>query len=75
MRKRKRREFDQDFKKETVRLIEEKDQAIAEVARKFNVHYNTIRRWIKELGTGKRVLPIKGKQIVMSLILYLLKYE
>jgi transposase len=45
MTKRGRREFDEQFKREAVRLAESGTMPIAEVARQLGVHQETLRSW------------------------------
>ena len=45
MKKRGRREFDEQFKREAVRLAESGTMPIAEVARQLGVHVETLRQW------------------------------
>jgi transposase len=45
MRKRERRTFDEQFRREAVRLAESGTMPIAEVARQLGVHAETLRQW------------------------------
>jgi len=64
--KRKRRRFTPEFKAETVRLVQEGDKSIGEVAREMDLTESALRGWVKqaqvdagggsdgELTTGER---------------------
>ena len=49
MKKRERREFDEPFRREAVRLAESGTMPIAEVARQLGVHVETLRNWRNEM--------------------------
>jgi transposase len=46
--------FDDDFKRDAVRLLERSDRSMVQIASDLGVHPQTVRRWYKELGMGKR---------------------
>ena len=48
MKKRVRREFDAQFRREAVRLAESGTMPIAEVARQLGVHVETLRNWRRD---------------------------
>lgn len=58
MKKRERRGFDEEFRREAVRLAESGTMPIAEVARQLGVHVETLRQWRRKARTaghaGKR---------------------
>ena len=55
-----RREYTAEFKREAVRLAEERGNRSA-VARELGLHLSVLRRWAKELdGNGERAFPGKG---------------
>ena len=43
-----RRRFSAEFKAETVRLVEQSDQSIAELARDLDVSETSIRKWVEQ---------------------------
>jgi transposase len=47
-----RRQFDEQFKREAVRFLEETGRPLAEVARELKVSEAALWRWRKRLGTG-----------------------
>lgn len=55
-----RREYTPEFKREAVRMAEERGNKSA-VARELGIHLSLIRRWAKELDeSGERAFPGKG---------------
>lgn len=62
--KRTRRHFDQEFKVDAVRVLNESGKSLAEVARELGIGRSELRRWKKQLGTGRSALvafPGNGK--------------
>jgi transposase len=47
-----RRQFDEQFKREAVRFLEETGRPLAEVARELKVSEPALWRWRKRFGTG-----------------------
>jgi len=47
-----RRKFDEPYKREAVRFLEETGRPLAEVARELKVGEGTLWRWRKQYGTG-----------------------
>ena len=43
-----RRRFSAEFKAETVRLVEQSDQSIAELSRDLDVSETSIRKWVEQ---------------------------
>ncbi len=55
-----RREYTAEFKREAVRLAEERGNRSA-AARELGIHLSLLRRWAKELDeNGERAFPGKG---------------
>jgi transposase len=52
MKKRGRRGFDEQFRREAVRLAEAGTMPIAEVARQLGVHLETLRNWRRKARAG-----------------------
>ena len=52
MKKRERRRFDEQFRREAVRLAEAGTMPIAEVARQLGVHAETLRQWRRKARAG-----------------------
>ena len=50
MKKRNRRDFTPEFKREAVRMVEETDKTMAAVSRELGIGGNLIARWRKELA-------------------------
>lgn len=57
MKKRGRRGFDEQFRREAVRLAEEGTMPIAEVARQLGVHLETLRNWRRKARTAEGDVP------------------
>lgn len=56
----KRKEYTAEFKREAVRLAEQRDNR-SEVARELGIHLSMLRRWKQELHeNGERAFPGKG---------------
>lgn len=55
MAKRKRRKFTDEFKVETVKLIQESGKTVAAVARELDLTETAVRRWVKqaEIDSGQ----------------------
>jgi transposase len=54
--------FDKQFKLDAVRLIQESDRPIAEIARELGIHPNLLYRWRDQLlGDPDQAFPGKGK--------------
>jgi transposase len=63
MRKQRRRAFDEQFRREAVRLAESRTMAIGDVARQLGIHVETLRNWRREMreasaeGDGQATVP------------------
>lgn len=58
------RTFSKEFKVEAVRLANESDQPITQVARELGIRVNQIYKWKQQLETkGEDCFPGKGKQL------------
>jgi len=55
MQNRERRRFDEQFRREAVRLAESGTMPIAEVARQLGVHAETLRQWRRKARAGHEV--------------------
>jgi transposase len=58
-----RRHFDQQFKMDAVRLLEESGRPLAEVARELGIGRSELRRWKKQVRPGQspsRAFPGNG---------------
>lgn len=59
-----RRTYDRQFKLEAVKLIENEQFSVAEVARELNIHPNSIYRWVGEYEAyGENAFPGHGSAI------------
>ena len=59
--KRKNRKFSREFKLEAVRLCEETDQPVAEVARQLGIHPNNLYKWRAQfVEDGEESFPGNG---------------
>ena len=57
-----RRRFDRQFKLDALRLIEDSDRPVAEIARELGVHPNVLYKWRDQLfSDGDHAFPGKGK--------------
>ena len=57
-----RRKYTKEFKLEAVRLSEDSDVPIDEVARELGIHPNTLYKWRREyLADGEAAFPGHGK--------------
>ncbi len=52
----KRRAYTEDFRRETVRLLESSGKAVVELAQELGVHPKSLYRWRSQYG-GKRPVP------------------
>ena len=58
----KRQKFTREFKVEAVRLTEESDLTVRELAQELGIHANTLYRWRSEyLEAGEEAFPGQGK--------------
>lgn len=59
----KRRRYTREFKIETVGLVTESDQTVAEVAKDLEIHPNTLYKWVQHYGENPHgAFPGKGRQ-------------
>ena len=59
----KRKRFTREYKIETVRLVTDSDQTVAEVASDLEIHPNTLYRWVQKYDqNSKDAFPGKGHQ-------------
>jgi transposase len=57
-----RQKFDKQFKMDTVRMIEESDRSVAEIAREMGIHSNVLYRWHHQyLSEADQAFPGKGR--------------
>ena len=57
-----RRKYTKEFKMEAVRLAEDSDVPVDEVARELGIHPNTLYKWRREyLADGEAAFPGHGK--------------
>ena len=58
------KKYSKEFKLEAVRLAEESDKPVTQIARELNLRVNQIYKWRKELTSkAEDAFPGKGKQI------------
>ena len=58
----KRRKFTAEFKREAVRLTQETDKSVAEIARELGINPNTLYRWRQEQGEyAEQAFPGNGR--------------
>jgi len=66
----KRRQYTEEFKTEAVRLLQETDKSIAEVARELGINPNLLSRWRREerhaqvRGTTRPALKAEAEELV-----------
>lgn len=63
---RKRRRFDEEFKREAVRFLEETGRSLREVAEELQVSEQSLWRWRKQYGTGEgeeRLTPSEAAEL------------
>ena len=59
--KRKNRKYTREFKIEAVRLCEEDERPVAEIARQLGIHPNNLYKWRAQFGEdGEEAFPGKG---------------
>ena len=57
-----RRRYDKQFKLDALRLIQDSDRPVAEIARELGVHPNVLYKWRDQLlSDGDHAFPGKGK--------------
>ena len=64
---RKRRKFTNEFKLEAVKLAEQGDVSVAQVARDLGIHESVLGRWIKLFGQradGSRLTPDEREELI-----------
>jgi len=59
-RKKARRHFDQQFKVDAVRLMNESGRPIAEIAKELGVNRNQLDRWRRQLGKKPPLIAFPG---------------
>ena len=56
-----RRRYSPEYKQEAVRLVQQSDTPVSEIARNLGINDNMLRRWVKQASEpGKRVFPGHG---------------
>lgn len=61
MKKKTRKNYTAEFKREAVRLVKEEGYRIAEAARSLDISDNILRRWVREAGEEpNKAFPGKG---------------
>ncbi len=56
------RKFSREFKREVVRLAEESEKSVAQVARDLGIHRNQLDRWRKQfIEDGEEAFPGPGR--------------
>jgi transposase len=74
--KRKNRKYTREFKMEAVRLCEEGEWPVAEVARRLGIHPNNLYKWRAQFGEeGEKAFPGKGNLRSSEQELHLLRRE
>jgi transposase len=61
-----RRQYDAEFKREALRLLEVSGKPVAELARDLGVHPSLLWRWrriVRRAGPGAEVFPGQGKRL------------
>lgn len=57
-----RRKYDKDFKLDALRMIQESDRPVAEIARELGIHPNVLYKWRDQLlADPEHAFPGKGK--------------
>lgn len=57
-----RRSYSLEYKQEAVRLVQQSDTPISEIARNLGINNNLLRRWVKQsTEPGSRAFPGHGK--------------
>ena len=60
MKTRKRKVYTEEYKQETVRLIESSELPVAQIGRQLGIHRNTLDQWRKEYGQAQEHQPSKS---------------
>jgi transposase len=55
----KARQFEEEFKIETVKYISENNKPVAQVAREVGVNVNTLHGWVKKYGQQPEIKAVK----------------
>jgi transposase len=56
-----RRRYSPEYKQEAVRLVQQSDTPVSEIARNLGINDNMLRRWVKQASEpGKRAFPGHG---------------
>lgn len=70
------RQFSKEFKLEAIRLAEESDHPVTQVARELGIRVNQIYKWKQQLeAKGDDSFPGQGKQLGTSAVLSELRKE
>jgi len=57
-----KRSFTREFKLEAVKLVRDRGVSQAQVARDLGIHYNVLRKWVKDLASdAAQAIPGRGK--------------
>lgn len=56
-----RRQYSPEYKQEAVRLVQQSDISVSEIARNLGINNNMLRRWVKQsTEPGKNAFPGHG---------------
>lgn len=56
-----RRQYSPEYKQEAVRLVQQSDLPVSEIARNLGINGSMLRRWLKQaLAPGKQMFPGHG---------------
>ncbi len=56
-----RRRYSPEYKQEAVRLVQQSDIPVSEIARNLGINDNMLRKWVKQFAEpGKRAFPGHG---------------
>lgn len=56
-----RRSYSPEYKQEAVRLVQQSDVSVSDIARNLGINDNMLRRWVKQAAEpGKRTFPGHG---------------
>lgn len=57
------RTYDESYKREVVKLVEESNKPVAQIARELHIPTNNVRKWVKKFGTPASVRVAESLEI------------
>jgi transposase len=64
--KKSRRSYDESYKRQTVKLVEESTKPLTQIARELEIPENNVRKWVDKYGTKKSRIHTKANAMTLE---------